>query len=279
MEANVATQTIITTINSMFEQLLGSLDNSLYTTLDEITFVNSDILKNNYFEKILGTSTTNGILLIANSLLLGIILYFAFKYLLSHFTYTEMESPKEFIFKLIIFGICMNFSYFLLEQVINIFYYISIGIRNIGENIYLNDVSFNQIINIINSVFSISNNALNMFTLNGLLKGAISLSMLHLLLTYSFRYVMIKIFALLTPFAILSLSLKSTSWFFKVWAKNLFSLLFIQIIVALVLTILLSTDFTSGGILTKFIYIGGIYALTKANSFVRDFIGGISTNI
>lgn len=279
MEANVATQTIITTINSMFEQLLGSLDNSLYTTLDEITFVNSDILKNNYFEKILGTSTTNGILLIANSLLLGIILYFAFKYLLSHFTYTEMESPKEFIFKLIIFGICMNFSYFLLEQVINIFYYISIGIRNIGENIYLNDVSFNQIINIINSVFSISNNALNMFTLNGLLKGAISLSMLHLLLTYSFRYVMIKIFAILTPFAILSLSLKSTSWFFKVWAKNLFSLLFIQIIVALVLTILLSTDFTSGGILTKFIYIGGIYALTKANSFVRDFIGGISTNI
>jgi len=279
LEANVATQTIITTINSMFEQLLGSLDNSLYTTLDEITFVNSDILKNNYFEKILGTSTTNGILLIANSLLLGIILYFAFKYLLSHFTYTEMESPKEFIFKLIIFGICMNFSYFLLEQVINIFYYISIGIRNIGENIYLNDVSFNQIINIINSVFSISNNALNMFTLNGLLRGAISLSMLHLLLTYSFRYVMIKIFALLTPFAILSLSLKSTSWFFKVWAKNLFSLLFIQIIVALVLTILLSTDFTSGGILTKFIYIGGIYALTKANSFVRDFIGGISTNI
>ena len=70
MEANVATQTIITTINSMFEQLFGSLDNSLYSTLDEITFVNSDILKNNYFEKILGTSTTNGILLIANSMLL-----------------------------------------------------------------------------------------------------------------------------------------------------------------------------------------------------------------
>lgn len=279
MEANVATQTIITTINSMFEQLFGSLDNSLYSTLDEITFVNSNILKNNYFEKILGTSTTNGILLIANSLLLGIILYFAIKYLLSHFTYSEMESPKEFIFKLIIFGICMNFSYFLLEQVINIFYYISIGIKNIGENIYLNEVSFNQIINIVNSIFSISNNALNMFTLNGLLRGAISFSMLHLLLTYAFRYVMIKIFALLTPFAILSLSLKNTSWFFKVWAKNLFSLLFIQIIVALVLVILFSTDFTSGGLLSKFIYIGGIYALIKANSFVRDFIGGISTNI
>ena len=279
MEANVATQTIITTINSMFEQLFGSLDNNLYKTLDDITFVNSDILKTNYFEKILGTSTTNGILLIANSLLLGIILYFAIKYLLSHFTYSEMESPKEFIFKLIIFGICMNFSYFLLEQAINIFYYISVGIRNIGENIFMKEICFNQIINTINSALSVSNNALNMFTLNGILKGILSFSMLHLVLTYAFRYVMIKIFALLTPFAILSLSLKSTSWFFKVWIKNLFSLLFIQIIVALVLVLLFSTDYSTGGLLAKFIYIGGIYALIKANSFVREFIGGISTNI
>lgn len=279
MEAYAATQTIISTINSMVEQLFSSLDNNLYTTLDEITFVNSDILKTDYFKNILGTSTTNGILLIANSLLLGIILYYAFKYLLSHFTYTEMESPKEFIFKLIIFGICMNFSYFLLEQIINIFYYISIGIKNIGENLFMKEISFNQIINTINSALSISGNSLNIFSLNGLLKGTITFSMFHLILTYSFRYIMIKIFALLTPFAILSLSLKNTSWFFKVWAKNLFSLLFIQIIVALVLVILFSTDYSAGGILAKFIYIGGIYALIKANSFVREFIGGISTNI
>jgi len=35
---------------------------------------------------------------------------------------------------------------------------------------------------------------------------------------------MLKIFILLTPFAILSLVLESTSWFFKAWSKNLFSL-------------------------------------------------------
>lgn len=70
MDVNSVTSTIISTINSIFEQLFGSIDNNLYTTLDNITFINSDILKNNYFENILGTSTTNGILLIANSLLL-----------------------------------------------------------------------------------------------------------------------------------------------------------------------------------------------------------------
>lgn len=72
MENNSVTQTIISSINFMFEQIFGSVDNNIYTTLDNITFINSDILKNNFFERILGTSTTNGILLIANSMLFRI---------------------------------------------------------------------------------------------------------------------------------------------------------------------------------------------------------------
>ena len=88
---------------------------------------------------------------------------------------------------------------------------------------------------------------------------------------------MIKIFILLTPFAILSLILENTSWFFKSWIRNLISLLFIQIIVAIVLLLLFSMDYSANNLMTKFIYIGAIYALIKSNSFVRDFIGGVST--
>ena len=67
------TQTIINTINTIFENLFASIDNNLYSLLDEITFINSDIIKDQTFEKIFGTSTSNGILIIANSLLLGFI--------------------------------------------------------------------------------------------------------------------------------------------------------------------------------------------------------------
>ena len=88
---------------------------------------------------------------------------------------------------------------------------------------------------------------------------------------------MIKIFILLTPFAFLSLILQNTSWFFKAWSRNMFSLLFIQIIVSIVLLILFSMDYSSDNMIIKFIYIGAIYSLIKANSFVRDFIGGVST--
>ena len=173
----------------------------------------------------------------------------------------------------------MNFSYFFLEQFINIVYFITVAIRNVGENIINRNICFSELINSINLILSFNTNSINIFSLDGIIKGTISFSLLNLLLSYALRYIMIKVFALLSPFAILSLSLKNTSWFFKTWAKNLFSLLLIQIIVSLILVILFSTDYSSGNLLSKFIYVGGIYALIKTNSFVRDFIGGISTNI
>ena len=89
---------------------------------------------------------------------------------------------------------------------------------------------------------------------------------------------MIKVFVLLSPFAFISLTTNTTSNFFKLWIKNLFSLLFIQIIVALILLILFSMDYSSSDLFVKFIYVGGVYALIKANSFVREFIGGVSTS-
>lgn len=278
MENNNVTQTIISTINNIFEQLFSSIDNNLYSTFDNITFINSNILKDNYFQNIFGTSTTNGILLIANSLLLGIIIYFAIKNFLAHFTYSEIESPKQFIFKLIIFGICMNFSYFLLEKFIDLFYDISLAIRNIGQSIFNKNISFSSLISTINSTISIGGTTINIFSINGLLKGTLTFTLLSLVFSYSFRYIMIKVFVLISPFAILSLCLNSTSWFFKAWLKNLFSLLLIQIIVSLILVILFSVN-NNDDLFSKFIYIGGIYALIKANSFVREFIGGISTNI
>lgn len=278
MENNI-TQTIIDTINYIFETLLSSIDNNLYDVLDKLTFIDSNILYDKNFELIFGTSTTNGILLIANSFLLAIILYFSIRYLLSHFTYSQIESPHSFIIKLIICGLCMNFSYFLLEYFINIMSYVSLAICDIGQNLFNTTISFSELINTINQNISIDTNSLNIFSLDGLIKGTLSISLLNLVFTYSLRYILVKVFVVITPFAILSASLNQTSWFFRAWIKNLFSLLFIQIIVSIVLVILFSMDYSSSNLFIKFIYVGGIYALIKSNSLVRDFIGGVSTTV
>ena len=129
MEQTNISQIIIDTINTVLGNLFSSIDNNLYSLLDDITFISSDILNDKNFENIFGTSTTNGILLIANSLLLGTILYFSIKYLLSHFTYYQVEKPHSFLIKLIICGICMNCSYFLISILLDIFSNISLSIR------------------------------------------------------------------------------------------------------------------------------------------------------
>lgn len=274
--SNITTN-IIEAINTILGNLFSSIDNSVYNVLDDVTFISSDIINDSYFEKILGTSTSNGILLISNSLLFGFLLYYSLKYLFSHFTYTQIERPSQFIFKAIIFGICINFSYFFIEEFLNLISNISLAIRGIGENLFHKSICFSELILEINNNMSISSSNLDIFSLDGLLKASLSISLLNLVFTYSFRYVMIKIFILLTPFAILSLILENTSWFFKAWIRNLFSLLFIQIIVSIVLLLLFAIDYSSNNLMTKFIYIGAIYALIQSNSFVRDFIGGVST--
>lgn len=217
------TATILETINTILGSLLSSIDNNLYTILDDITFISSDILYDSYFEKILGTSASNGILLITNSLLFGLTLYYAIKYLLAHFTYKPIENPSQFIFKAVIFGICINCSYFFIGEFLDLFSNITLAIRGIGEDLFHKNICFAELILDINNTISVNTSSLDVFTLDGLIKTSLSMSLLNLVFTYSFRYVMLKIFILLTPCAILSLILDSTSWFFKSWLRNIFS--------------------------------------------------------
>ena len=276
---NNITQTIINTINTIFETLFASIDNNLYSVLDEITFINSDILNDSNFEKLFGTSTSNGILLIANSLLLGFLLYYGFKYLMSHITYHKVDSPFSFVIKIVVFGICMNFSFFIVQMLLDLNSNISLAIRGLGENLFCKNICFSELINTINTKASIDTSSLNIFSIDGLIKSTLSISLLSLVFSYSLRYIMVKVFVLLAPFAFISLCTDNTSWFFKAWLKNLFSLLFIQIIVSLVLLILFSLDFNDTNLFNKFVYVGGVYALIRANTFVREFIGGVSTNV
>ena len=273
------TEIIIKTINSLFENLFSSIDNNIYNILDDITFVNSNILKDNFFKNIFGTTSQNGILLIANSLIIGMILYYLFRLLYSHFLSIEIEKPIQFLFKLIILAIVINCSFFICEQLITINSYISSSIREVGESLFKVNISFTELVKKLNSVVSISTSNFNAFSLDGIIKSFISIELLNLVFIQSLRYILIKVFILITPFAILSLISHSTSWFFKTWAKSFFSLLIIQSFISLILLIIFSINSNTSNILTKLMYIGALFAITKSNSYIKELIGGVSTNI
>ncbi len=272
------TQTIISTINTLLSSLFSSIDNNLYSILDDIVFIDTDILHDNFISSIFGTSNTIGLLLLSNSLLIGFALFYIIRYAFSHYTSSQTEQPFQFLFKLFIFAALSNSSYFLMEQLININSLISLSIREIGENIFNCNISFSELILKLNNIVSSQEN-LNIFSMDGLLKSFISINLLNLLFTYSLRYVILKVFVLITPFAIITLINSSTSWFFKSWFKSILSLLLLQSLVSLILLIIFSTNFSVTEIMPKIICIGSLYALTKANSYIRDLIGGISTDV
>ena len=271
-------ETITQTINNLFTNLFSSIDNSLYSVLDDLLFVNTDILDNKYFNTILGSSSS-GIILICNSLLVGICIYYGFKFLLSHLTFNQVQKPSQFIFKLFLCAIVMNFSNFIMENIINLFSNVSLAIREIGEITFNKNICLSTFIEEFNSTIYLEESSLNIFSLSGLVKGFISIGLLNLALSYSLRYIMIKVFIFLSPFAFISLINSSSSWIFKSWFKLFFSLLFLQILVPIILLVSFSIEYNSSDIFSQIVYIGSVYALIKANSFVRDFMGGLSTDV
>lgn len=278
METSNLTTSIIETINSIFETLFSSIDTTIYSVLDELTFIDKNILNNSVFQKIFGSTGNNGLLVIANSLLVGFSLYYAIRLIYSYYMNLQIERPYQFIFKLLIFGIVMNCSYFICNQFIQINSFISDAIRTVGSNIFGYDISFSELINKLNYL-SIKENEFNIFSFDGLIKSFISISLFNLIFSYSLRYIMVKVFILITPFAILSLINESTSWFFKTWLRTVLSLLFQQSLVAIILLIIFSFNFSSNDIISQLMCIGGIYALVRANSYIRSLIGGISTDV
>lgn len=265
-------------MNTLFENLFSSIDNNIYSVLDDITFVNKDILNDNLMEKLLGINSYSGIILIANSLIFGLAIFYAVRYLSSIYSNSQVEKPYQFIFKLIIVSICVNSTHFICEQILELNFLISGSIRSIGENLLHMSISFEDLILKINSLFY-SGTTLNVFSFDGMIKSFTSFGLLNLLFSYSLRYIMIKVFILITSLMLITMLNSNTSWIFKSWLKSVLSLLFVQSLISIILLIIFSTNFIENNIFSKLLYVGSIYALIKANAYTSHIFGGIVTDV
>ena len=273
------TEIITNVINDIFNNFFTSIDNNIYSVLDDITFVDSSILDDNNIIKLLGSSTSNSIILISISILIGFVLYYCIKLFFSYyFSNNNLQNPLQFFIKVIILGIFINYSYFICEKIIEINSIISLAIRNVGEYYLDKNICFSELISHLNNILDSTTSNLNVFSLDGIIKSIASISLFNLIFSYSLRYIMIKVLILISPFAILSLLLDSTSWLFKSWIKAFFSLLLLQSFISIILLVIFSLNF-GNNIFSKIIYIGSIYSLIRANGFMKELFGGISTDV
>lgn len=269
-------QIIIETLNKLFSTLFSSLDQSLYSLLDKTVFINDSILSNSLFNSIFDSQF--GLPFIANSMLLGFFIYYCSKLYIAPFSGSYVENPYQFLTKTLIIAICINSSLFICKEILNIFSIITDILRSLGLSVCEIEISFNTLISqsfYVNQSLEIY----NIFSLSGLLKSFFSFGLINLLFSYSIRYILIKVLILLFPFSLLSLTTNSTSWIFKSWYRAFFALLFVQIFIVLILILLFSLNVNSNDTFTQISYISTIFILTKSNSYVRELLGGISTQI
>lgn len=268
-------QIIIETLNKLFSGLFSSIDNSIYSMLDHITFISENIFEDKLLKSIL--NPFSGIIIIANSLLVSFVIYYCFRLMLSYYSGNGIEKPNQFLVKAIICAICINYSLFFCTEIIKINNLISDSFCQLGYNICKKEISFNTLILETNNFINLENN-FNIFSFNGLLKSSISIGMINLLFSYSIRYILIKILILLSPFAILSLIMQATSWVFKIWLRTFISLLLLQSFVALILLIIFMINISVTDILSQISYISALFILSKANSYIKEIFGGVSTD-
>lgn len=265
---------IIDTINTIFSNFFTSIDNSIYDSLDNIVFIDSSIIDNAFFSKLLGSSGKNGFLYICDAMLIGISLFYIIRYYYFNVIDVTIEKPGKFFFKLLIFAIVVNSSYFISQQLLDLTNLLSSSVQYIGKEIIGNDISFSELITILNKNIISNSSDFNMFSLDGIIRSFISIELINLLLSYSIRYILLQVLILFSPFSILSLINDSSSWIFKSWSKCIISLLSIQIFIPLIIIVIFCTDNQN-----KILLIGGIYSLTKINDYIREMFGGVSLNI
>lgn len=269
-------QIIIETINKLFAELFSSMDKSLYRLLDKTVFVSDSILADSFFTNIFNSKY--GIPAIANSMLLGIFIYYCFKLYMAPFSGSYIEKPYQFLTKILIITICINCSSFICKEILGINSIITDILRSLGSSISGHEISFNELIS--SSIYiDESSEIYNFFSFNGLLKSFFSFGLISLLFSYTVRYILIKVFILLFPFSLLSLSINSTSWLFKSWARSFLSLLLVQNFIVFILTLLFSLNVQSHDVFSQISYISTIFILSKCNYYIKEIIGGISTDI
>lgn len=85
---------IFKTINSLCSSLFSSIDNSVYTLLDDLVFIDSEIIKDSFLEKIVGnaSSRSNSIMQLSYLRIYNILCNFLTFILHKFFTHTTTLS-------------------------------------------------------------------------------------------------------------------------------------------------------------------------------------------
>ena len=263
---------IIDTINTLCQSLFSSVEEAVFPLLDKLVFIREDIATTHYLERIIGTDTNTGLLVLANALLFAFIIYYSARLIMSPYSGQPVESPYQFFIKSIFIAIFMNCSLSICITIVSATSDITDFVSSLSNNIFKTSATFSSLIEMIDS----SKANFNVFSINGILSGVLSMSSLSLIISFALRYIMVKVLILLSPFAILCLLNHTTTGLFKSWYKCFLTLLILQILISLIMLLPYAIiKETTESPMRELLLVGTIMALLKANGYVKEIMGGL----
>ena len=267
-------ENILDNLNLISEKLFKSVEEQVYKVLDELVIIGPEILNQEPLKNICYSEKVNGIIIIANSLILFYIIYFIFNQLINLYNSKILENVYKFIIKITIIGIVVNYSYYICEELLNLFKLLSECVELFCKEITNQEITFVNLKEVIINIEDFLNN--DLLSLNGIIKGMVSFGSVSILINFAIRYVTVIFLILVSPFAFISLSSNLTSGVFKSWGKLLIVNLLIQIVVKFIMIIPIVYKDTSS-IMYKIILVGSIYLIYKINTFTKEFFVKITT--
>lgn len=266
-------QNVITNLNLLSEKVFKILEKEVYTILDDVLNITPEILDKEPLKNIFPKNDINGIIIIANALILFYILHYAITQVISIYNGKNIENVYQFIFKLIIVGIFVNNSHFICEIILKTFDGLSNAIDLFCKGFINKEITFTVLKDNIYQIKNIEKS--DFVSVEGLIKSMVAFGSISILITLAIRYVTIILLILISPIAIIALCSNSTIGFSKVWLKTLFINLSMQIFVKLIILIPIVYKNTKSN-MYKVILLGSLYLLYKINSFIGSLFSKIS---
>lgn len=262
----------ISNLNIVFEKIFKSVEAQVYDTLDKISIIDKEILKIEPIQKII---SSNGFVIIANSIIFFLIIYYIYMVIISMYNGNKYENIYHLIIKLLIISVVVNSSYFLIEQILELNDSLTDAINTLCKNLAGCDITFVKLKEAILNIKDFSSS--DFLSLDGLIKGIISYGSINVLITFAIRYVTSILLIIIAPVALSTLFSNFTKGVFYTWIKLFVTNLFMQIILKIIITIpLLYKD--NNSVMYKIIIVGSVYMIYKLNSFIKEIFTRFSIN-
>ncbi len=260
-------ENIICNFNNIINKFYLSIKSDGNKIISNISDIDDNIFKRQPLKLLYSENSIKILIILIHAIISAVILYYAFKCILSLYSSASIQNIYLFIIKLIIITIFSSNSFYICKEIVNFNYMISVYTEEFLEEISSEKIDYSFLEDNISTLDDFFK-SLDKVGINGFKDLIICSYIIYSIIFLSIRYVVVILCIIFSPFTIISLISYKTKFIFEYWIKLFAISLGIQIINKIIIFIpIVSKDEKDFYIATL---LGSIFVLYKINKSIGD---------